>query len=194
MRCKRTHLGINLLEYPQARCMMRKLKMQGYLEIVRAPTFSFEVVTSMFKQVSEDNREYQLMLVAFVTAARIGHLEHLYHVKMESTGWRVQWTMHKTYADRGPVDVIIPKEYIPKEILSLTKALPGPICTAEERADIYALMEEAYKGRTYTIRRSALQYYRYEKNMTLEQLKTISLHADTRSLEKYLASNKVDFE
>lgn len=91
--------------------------------------------------------------------------------------------------------MLIPTELIPEEIAHFATTSPcGPICTAQERKELYAVMEEAYKGRTYTIRRSALQYYRYQKKMPTKQLMEISLHACARSLERYLTTNIRKFE
>lgn len=190
----KTYTSFDLRAYPQTRLLLRKLRAQGFMETNRAPTFDLDTIKKMFKAISEDKREYELMLIAFMVAARVGNLEALFNVGMEPNGWRLHWSYHKTFALQGPIDIVIPKEFILPEIAHYADAPPGAIMTEEERENIYSLMEEAFNGRTYTIRRSALQYYHYTKGMSLEKLTSISLHANVDGLKKYLASNKIDFE
>ena len=193
-RAMKTYLGVDPTAYPQARALQRKLKTQSYLEMVKAPVHDLTSIKSMFKQVSEDEKEFHLMLLAFMVAARIGSLHHLYHVGMENAGWRLSWTNHKTFYRRGVIDVVIPRGCIPEEIIHLSAKPSGFVCSEEEKESIYCVMEEAYNGRTYTIRRSALQHYRYNLGMSLEELRGISLHSDVKTLEAYLQSKTVEFE
>lgn len=173
---------------------MNKLRTESFLETIRAPVYSITEVKKMFRKISADQRQYELMLISFMVAARIGHLHHLKNRGICEAGWRFTWGYHKTFYYRGAIDVVIPNKCIPEEIKHLMTTMPlGPVCTEEEQSELYSIMETVYHGRTYTIRRSALQHYKYTLKMSSREIIQISLHACEKSLERYLAS-PVDLE
>lgn len=186
----RDYKGVNLYETAEGRSLIRHLKVQQNFEANPAPVRSLPEIKSMFKTTSDDDSQYQLMLIAFMTAARIGSLQHLQNKGEVKKGWRVTWTDHKTFATRGPLDVIIPKKAIPQEIKQRLKDTPinAFFCTAKEQQDLEGILKMVYANRTYTIRRSALQYMRTTLGMKPAEIILISLHQDVKSLERYLTT------
>lgn len=187
-------MKINMYEYQQGRALIRKIRTQSYLETVKAPVETFENIRTMFRTICDDERQYTLMLIAFMTAARIGHMHCLLNRGQCKAGWRFTWASHKTFYLRGSVDVVIPEKCIPAELQPLKTTLAlGPVCTESEMTVLYDMLEDIFKGRTYTIRRSSLQHMRYTLKMSIKDILPISLHAQAQTLEGYLAS-PVEFE
>ena len=178
----------------QGKSLLKNLRIQAFLDTNRAPAYKFADLTEMFNVICASPKQTQLMLLAFMTAARIGHLHHLSLRGREEKGWRFTWLYHKMFYTRGPVDVLVPDICVPKELTNvLTYLPPGPVCSAEEKDDLYALLEQVYHGRTYSIRRSSIQHMKYTLGMTHNAMMEITLHESEASLKSYLASPK-DFD
>lgn len=182
---------ISLYETQQGRALIRFLRVQAKAETSKAPVIPMPVIKKMMKDAAEDKRQYELMLIAFMTAARIGSFSFLVNRGKTTAGWRFTWTYHKTFHIVGPKDVVIPLKCIPEEILPLMETLPlGHVCSMEEEEALYTTFQALFHGRTYCARRSALQYFRYDLDMSLQEIIPISLHSTTKTLEAYLTSQK----
>lgn len=186
----------HLTSTAQGRALTRYLRTQSLAEVNRAPVLKRDAIVRMMKNVAETPRQFDLMLIAFMTAARVGHLAHLESKGSTAAGaWRFTWTYHKMFYQVGAVDALIPKKCIPAELLSSMDTFPkGPVCTLEEQEEIYTIFQALFHGRTYCIRRSALQYYRYDLNMSVQEIMPISLHTCPKTLDKYLTSGTEDIE
>lgn len=173
--------------------LLKNLKIQSLMHTKKAPSFSLDVLIQMFKDTKPNPRMQLLFYIAFLTAARIGHLHHLQFHAAGRKGWRFTWTYHKTFWRRGALDVLIPNECIPESLSNIHKSLTqgALICTEAEKTQLFALIQKAFNNRTHTVRRSSCQHMRFTLGMSLESIIEISLHADTKSLEGYLASPAV---
>lgn len=182
-------MNLDLYKTQQGRVLMKILRIQSFLETNKAPAYELEDIIKMYDAIAEDRKQFELMLIAFATAARIGDLEYLINRGEVKGGWRVTWAYHKSFHAKSSMDVLIPIKCIPKPLLERWTSIPlGPVCTAEERENLYATMKEMFEGRTYCIRRSALQHFRYNLKMTLEEITPISLHSSAKTLHGYLSS------
>ena len=186
---------VDLYISPEGRSLTRHLRVQQHFESNPAPVHSLKDIKEMFKASSEDVSQFQLMLIAFITAARIGSLQYLQNLGPTKGGWKVMWADHKTLESRGQQVVTIPIKLLTPDIKKILKETPKSsfFCTAKEQEELRATLQAVYDNRTYTIRRSALQHMRDNLNMTPAQIILISLHKDITSLERYLV-NPVSFE
>lgn len=185
---------VNLYETQQGRALMRVLRVQGFVETVKAPVHNADGIYEMFKAVADDQQQYELMLIAFMTAARIGDLHYLTNRGPAEAGWRFTWTYHKTFHLYGAKDIVIPLQCIPPDLQQTWRNRKlGPVCTEAEKNELYATMEELFRGRTYCIRRSALQHFRYTLKLRPETIIGISMHSSVKTLDGYLAS-QTEFE
>lgn len=182
--------NVDLYDTPEGKSLMRHLRIQQNFETNPAPVRSFQEIKEMFKAASDDARQYQLMLIAFMTAARIGSFQHLQNGGKVKGGWKVTWTDHKTFETRGQVDVVIPTKAIPAEIKEHLENTPKNtfFCSATEQEELEKTLQDVFDNRTYTIRRSALQHMRDNLEMKPAEIILISLHQDSKSLERYLTT------
>ena len=158
----------------------------------RAPAYPKEVVENTFRKAYKDEaKEFEFMLqVSWLTAARLGDLHFLHHVQIVPQGWRVRWIHHKGDLSLGPVDVLLPWEILPESVEQMLGHLKAGQLFLEAKCKLFYKMFYSALGLTYSLRRSALQWYHYTLGWSHEQILQISLHSTTRPLMKYLSDKQ----
>lgn len=185
---KMTH-KFPIKEHPYGKALMKFLNHLKHDQVSKAEILPYETIVDKFSTVSDDERMIHLMQVAFMTAARISHLPWLIFRGQAVTGLRFTWKYHKSFASRGPLEVVIPHHCIPSELDLSALTIGSPVCTEGEMLSLYDLLLKALKGRTYTIRRSSANHMRYVLGMSPEETILITLHASIETLNTYLVTN-----